>query len=212
MINKLPILKATFPWPEHPPDVPKDMTGWFHKGKQALLSEVVPQDSKIVVELGSWLGQSTRWWLKHCPKATVIAVDTWLGSCEHIRKKAHILPVLYETFVVNNWEFRDRLIPFRNTSLAALNFVHHLGIKPDVVYFDSDHSYWGLRAELETAGELFPEAIFVGDDFEEGNPVDKAVVEFAGIETGDIVNSKGWKDVRTLNFSWYIDKGMQNEM
>jgi hypothetical protein len=114
---------------------------------------------ELIVELGSWLGQSARWFLKHCPNATVVAVDTWLGSCEHILKRQAILPTLYETFLVNNWEWQDRLIPFRNTSLAALNFVHGLGLKPDVVYFDSDHSYWGLTAELETTLELFPDAL-----------------------------------------------------
>lgn len=189
-------LRRIFPWPSIPPNVPRNMTGWFQEPKTVLLDEVIPKDVGLIVELGSWLGQSTRWFCRTFPKATVIAVDTWLGSCEHIVKKAAILPVLYETFLANNWELRERIIPFRNTSLAALNFIKHLGIVPDVVYFDSDHSYWGLTAEMETAHELFPKAIMVGDDFEFGNSVSTAVAGF-------IHPDARWK-LETKNFSWHV--------
>jgi len=212
MRTGLPILKVCFPWPKKKPDRPANMTGWFAKPKQVLLAEVVPHDVKLLVELGSWFGQSTRWFLKHCPKATVIAVDTWLGSCEHIKKKRLLIPTLYETFLVNQWEWRNRLVPFRNTSLAALNFIHALGLKPDVIYFDSDHSVHGLFSELGTARDLFPDAMMVGDDYEKGNSVAKAIDMFMewDLTEGDDptlwADSSSWK-VETLNHSWHIDKG-----
>lgn len=204
--DPITFLQEVFPWPENPPDVPKNMTGWFAHPKQILLEEVIPKDTKIILELGSWLGQSTRWFLKNYPSAIVIAVDTWLGSCEHIQKKAHILPTLYEAFLVNNWEWRDRLVPFRNTSLAALNFLSQIGVIPDVVYFDSDHSRWGLLAELETVHELFPNAMMVGDDFEKENSVWRSVIDFATY--GDCRGGTKWRGwlIVDKNYTWYIDK------
>jgi len=148
-----------------------------------------------VVELGSWLGDSTRWFCKWCPEATVVAVDTWLGSTEHLLRRRSLLPVLHGMFLANCWEHRDRLIPFRNTSLTALNFLHGLGLRPDVVYFDSDHSFWGLLSELETAHKCFPSAVFVGDDFT-GPDVGKAVENFAD----------DWYEFETLHNTWYLKR------
>lgn len=158
------LLNSLFPWPEEKPNVSERHERWFNRHKQVLLRQVVPRNAKLVVELGSWLGDSTRWFCEWCPDATVVAVDTWLGSAEHLLKRRSMLPVLHETFLANCWEFRDRLIPFWNTSLVALNFLARLKLQPEVIYFDSDHSFWGLLSELETANELFPKAMLVGDD------------------------------------------------
>lgn len=193
--NPIRLLKSLFPWPDEKPDVPERHERWFNRRKQILLREVVPRNAKLVVELGSWLGDSTRWFCDWCPEATVVAVDTWLGSAEHLLKRRELLPILYDTFLANCWKFRDRLIPFRNTSLVALNFLAGLGLQPDVIYFDCDHSYWGLTAELKTTQSRFSDAIFTGDDFT-GPEVGPAVENFAGIHFG----------IRTLHNTWYLVK------
>jgi len=191
--NPIHLLKSMFPWPDEKPGILEQREGWFNPRKQILLREVVPRDAKLVVELGSWLGDSTRWFCDWCPEATVVAVDTWLGSVEHLLKRRDLLPILYGTFLANCWEYQDRLIPFRNTSLAALNFLDRLKLKPDVIYFDSDHSFWGLLSELETANSLFPEAIFIGDDYIAENTVGKALGAFA--------DRSGHK-IEASNYTW----------
>jgi len=202
MKRPLTYLKALFPWPVDKPNVPPRRERWFSKQKQILLRKVVPRDAKLVVELGSWYGDSTKWFLQHCPNATVVAVDTWLGSAEHLIKKRAVLKTLYETFLVNCWEHRSRLVPFRNTSLAALNFLSGLRLKPDVMYFDSDHSYWGLLAELETAQTLFPKAIFIGDDYT-GGSILTSIAEFTRYQR--FGQCRGWK-VEHQHDSWHIVK------
>lgn len=207
MKDLIQLLKSLFPWPGEKPDIPELHERWFNRRKQVLLREVVPRDAKLVVELGSWLGDSTRWFCEWCPEATVVAVDTWLGSAEHLLKKRELLPVLHETFLANCWEFRDRLVPFRNTSLGALNFMAWLRLKPDVIYFDSDHSFWGLMSELETAQELFSEALFVGDDGSDPT-VENVLQTFSDYEqpcVGGCEEFRGW-DHEVRNNTWVIIK------
>lgn len=203
--NPIRLLKFMFPWPDKKPSVSEQRERWFNPRKQALLREVIPQDTKLVVELGSWLGDSTRWFCEHCSKATVVAVDTWLGSTEHLLKRRNLLPVLYDTFLVNCWEYRDRLIPFRNTSLAAMNFLAGLKLKPDVIYFDSDHSYWGLLSELETANSLFPKAILVGDDYIAKNTIGRALATFTEYKQPCEGCSlwRGW-EIETMSYTWIV--------
>lgn len=193
--NPIRLLKSVFPWPDVKPDILEQRERWFHLRKQILLREVVPRDAKLVVELGSWLGDSTRWFCDWCPDATVVAVDTWLGSVEHLLKRRDLLPVLYDTFLSNCWEYRDRLIPFRNTSLAALNFLSKLKLKPDVIYFDSDHSFWGLLSELETVNSLFPQAMLVGDDYTAENTVGEALKAFA---------DRSRYKIEASNYTWIV--------
>lgn len=205
--DPITVLKSLFPWPAERPNVPLRRERWFNTKKQVLLRRTVPTDVKLVIELGSWLGDSTRWFLDHCPEATVVAVDTWLGSCEHLMKKRRLLPVLHETFLANCWEYQNRLIPFRNTSLAALNFLNGLGLKPDAIYFDSDHSHHGLVAELETAQLFFPEAVFVGDDYT-GGTIAQTIEEFTNAFSHykpdrNRMVWRGWK-VEHLHDSWHI--------
>jgi len=205
--NPIRLLKSMYPWPEEKPNVPERHERWFNQRKQILLREIVPRDTKLIVELGSWLGNSTRWFCEHCPEATVVAVDTWLGSTEHLGKRRDLLPVLHDTFLTNCWQYRDRLIPFRNTSLAAMNFMAKLKLRPDVVYFDSDHSFWGLLSELETALNLFPEAMLIGDDYTAENSVGKALktfVEYVQPCQGCSM-WRGWQ-VEHLNYTWIVRK------
>jgi len=205
--NPIRTLKSLFPWPDERPGLPKRSERWFSAKKQVLLRKVIPSDVKLIVELGSWLGDSTQWFCKQYPEATVVAVDTWLGSTEHLVKRHTLLPVLYDTFLVNCWEYRDRLIPFRNTSLGALNFLSQLKLKPDAIYFDSDHSLWGLLSELEVANSLFSEAVFIGDDYTTSNTVGDALRTFTEYEQPSQGCSmwRGWT-IESLNYTWTVRK------
>ena len=89
-----------FKFPDIINDVPKNDHGWYPKENEALLTPKV-KDKKLVVELGSWLGKSTRVWLNNSD-AKVVCVDTWRGSVEHTENRKDIkgiLPSLKDTFL-----------------------------------------------------------------------------------------------------------------
>jgi hypothetical protein len=90
----------------------------------------------------------------------------------------------FQTFAVNLWDYRDRVIPVRDEAPGALYALAQLGIQPDLIYLDADKT----GRELEVCDRLFPGAILTGDDWFMGTdrfwsqpedyPIRKPVLEF----------------------------------
>lgn len=161
-------LRRAHPWPEERPNVAaREREGWLFPSTQEMLARFLSSETKLVVELGSWLGLSTRFIAGRAPRATVIAIDHWKGSPEHEHDPAlrDLLPVLYETFLTNCWNDRSRIVPIRSGTLEGLQRVGSFGLAPDVIYVDADHSYEAVAADLAAIERLFPSAIIVGDDW-----------------------------------------------
>jgi Methyltransferase domain len=163
-------LRRAYPWPEERPEVAGTIEnpGWLGEGTDRTLGAALSDRTRIVVELGAWLGMSTRYILEHAPNATVISVDHWQGSPEHRARDDFraMLPTLFARFLSECWEHRDRIIPLRMTTLEGLRTIAEFGIEPDVIYVDAEHSYRAVTSELELAYDLFPRARLVGDDFD----------------------------------------------
>jgi len=175
-------LAAYFPWPEAPPQVPIPVgpLGWLEDGAAAVLSGELTLATRVVVELGSWLGMSTRFIADHAACATVIAIDHWQGSAEHHEQAAcrDILPRLHEGFLAMNWSYRHRVIPMKMTTIEGLEVVAAREVVPDLLYIDADHRYDAVLADLSSASRLFPDAVLVGDDYDYPD-VHRAVIDFA---------------------------------
>jgi predicted O-methyltransferase YrrM len=155
-----------FKFPDVKPSVKPDMHGWFNNDNKIFLKNIINKQQKIIIELGSWLGSSTRWFCDNT-NATIYAVDHWLGSNEHqgrvdVKDK---LPILYETFIVNCWEYKDRIVPIRLNTIAGLQYLYDNQIVPDVIYVDASHEEADVIADIEKCLELFPDALITGDDW-----------------------------------------------
>lgn len=178
-------LRVRYPWPERPPDVAPDAgPEWFVDdqvtGHTAVLQRLLGPETRVLLELGSFAGRSTRCLLRICPQAQVVAIDTWLGSREHWADPAlhPLLSRLYETFLVNLWEYRDRLIPLRTTTQCGIEQVHAAGINVDAIYLDADHSSPAVIDDLTALLRCFPNAQIIGDDWNWPS-VQRAVVQVA---------------------------------
>ena len=160
-------LRSRHPYPKERPAVEPLDDGWlFPESAQRLQASLGPQTG-VVVELGAWLGRSTRSIARCRPNATVIAIDHWRGSVEHqVPPYRDLLPTLYECFLVNCLAIRDRLIPVRLSTLEGLAEVHSLNITPDLIYVDASHDYDSVKADLHACLQLFPAARIVGDDWD----------------------------------------------
>jgi hypothetical protein len=167
----LATLAAAFPWPSQRPlhaEVPERNRGWVRAGVRDAIASVLSERTRCVVELGAWLGLSTRLMLELAPNATVISVDTWAGSPEHfeVEEWRLMLPTLYEGFLSINWEHRARIVPLRRSTVEGLEMVAAHGVEPDAIYVDACHEYESVLEDLETSYRLFPRAELVGDDFD----------------------------------------------
>lgn len=191
-------LRAAFPWPAERPtalDVPERNRGWLRDGSREALASALSADTRVVVELGAWLGLSTRLMLERAPNATVISIDHWQGSPEHHDSEEwrQMLPRLYETFLAMNWEHRARLVPVRRATVEGLRVVAEHGVLPDVIYVDAGHEYESVLEDLETSHRLFPKAELVGDDFD-WLGVRQALEEFRARHGFEIVRFRtGWR-------------------
>jgi hypothetical protein len=181
-------LKSRYSWPQLRPNVKVDPHGWFSdKIKVNALKALLNPSTKVIIELGSWLGMSTRIMLNAAPNATLIAVDHWKGSLEHQDDPVYKnkISTLYEVFLANCWNFKERLIPVKENTINGLQIIYDFGVKPDLILIDAEHSYSAVLRDITKSKELFPSAILVGDDFlwnedkEQNFPVKRAVKFYA---------------------------------
>lgn len=187
-----PLLSQLAQWPAQKPNVPVDRDETMFINRQQLslvLRALAVKDKVVIAEIGSWIGASTRGILNELPNAYVIAIDWWEGSedINYFPQLVQKLPTLYETFLVNCWDYKNRLIPLKMKSIEGLTRIHELGINPDLVYVDASHTYQDVLLDLETIYKFFPDTIMCGDDWSwvaphgfssPGMPVRRAVVDF----------------------------------
>lgn len=191
---------AANPWPAERPDAPVVEWGWGIDGAD-LLRELVDPAAAVVLEIGSLLGGSARFWAGHCPAAQVLCVDPWLDVVdvadrpflEHVPELTDFLlgrvDGLFDVFLASNWELRDRITPLRGFSPDRLASVHAAGVEPDVVYVDGSHVYEDVIADLSTARALFPDAMLCGDDYDW--PAVAAAVDYVVTNRGDRLRRRG---------------------
>lgn len=207
-ITGLDVLRDLYPFPSLKPDVPERQEGWCPPETRSEFQKIFPDDAKVVVELGTWLGQSAQVLCEIAPQATIICVDHWLGSIEHHEnpKCRELLPKLYRTFIANVWEKRSRIIPMKTSTQVGLREIAEYGIKPEVIYFDASHAYVDVKADIELARELFPDAILCGDDYD---------WESVGMAVTDVVDEMQFQEIKTFDHTrrfWWIEPQKQLEL
>ncbi len=160
-------LKQRYPWPGERPDVPEDVTGWCGSDNRRAFRELLGDSSKIVVELGVYLGLSTKYLAEAAPNATILSVDHFEGSVKQLHNPQDwIKPdLLYPTFCRNLWPYRQRIVPMRTTIGKAMHEIHELGIVPNLLYVDGEHDAASVYHDTTTALSLFPDSDLIGDDW-----------------------------------------------
>ena len=166
-MNGLTKLRKRYPWPAACPDVSEEMHGWFAGENRRVLASLLNEQTRVVLELGSWFGMSAKFIAEHAPHAVLICIDHWKGSPEHHRRPEwrDKLPVLYDKFLRNLWPYRGRTVPMRTTTIQGMQELHALEIVPDVIYVDAAHDEESVFSDTTTALRLFPKAEILGDDW-----------------------------------------------
>ena len=192
-------------WPNVKPNVKPFMHGWFGKCNKKVLDILIP-GKKIIVEMGSWYGQSIEYILSIADKdAKIYSIDRWdnefIKQMWRNRGKDYKPNVgfidqhpLYDTFLVNFWDHKDRLTPIRGDTVYGMKVLVDKGIVPDLIYIDAGHEYETVKKELEYIEQHFPTSKLCGDDIC-WDGVRRAVEEYA--------KRNGKKVMKEVN-CWYI--------
>ncbi len=194
---------ASLPVPYDTVDVlPYNPQGWYRNGP-SMEWLIRRTNVKTVIEVGSWLGLSTRHIAKTIPEDGVVyAVDHWLGSPNEDNSSFDI-PNLYRQFLSNviHENLTDKIIPIRMSSADA---ARTLNIKPDLVYLDATHDFNNVMFDLilwypfvKGHGVLCGDDYFWNHEYPLGGPVKRAVDAFAR-ENNLIVRDDGWM--------WYLEE------
>ena len=154
---------------------------------------------KTVIEVGSWLGLSTRDIAKTIPDDGIVyAIDHWLGSPNEDNSPFDI-ENLYRQFLSNviHEDLTHKIIPLRMSSIEA---AWSLDIHPDLIYLDATHDFYSVYQDLTL---WFPfvqgHGVLCGDDYLWGHdlPVQRAVHLFAH-QRNLIVHANEW--------FWYLEE------
>lgn len=146
-------------WPPQKPNFPFDERGWFPKSNQETLLRFLNKDTKLIIELGSWLGLSTRWMLDQAPNAAIIVIDHWKGSPDTVEVEEN----LYEKFLSNCWDYKERIIIYKDETTKILPNLQTLGLAPDLIYVDAGHDYDSASKDIRLCMGF--DCSVVGDDF-----------------------------------------------
>lgn len=174
------------PWPDMSEVVKTPRTPFAIDGggRDMLVDFIREQQCETMLEVGSFLCGSTRYWLENCPGLKIIAVDVWnqvipgvikryrsdypqwLKTCTSRENLDQIAEKL-ERFEVEAValqeveEFRDRVVPIKGDLFEVYDYLQKKRFQPDIVYLDAGKE----RAEFEGAHRAFPNSILSGDDW-----------------------------------------------
>lgn len=172
---------------------------WGWNGDRAIFGRLVKEvRPALVIEVGSWLGQSAVTMAVACAAeglpAALVCVDTWLGSLEHWRQpdlRQHLelvngYPTFYRRFLSNmvTSGVHGRVVPMPMPSTIAARFLKAAGVQAQLIYLDGSHDEKDMLSDLNDYWELLsPGGIIFGDDWP-WESVARAVKAFCASRSG----------------------------
>ncbi len=195
---KLANFASQYAWPPQRPEVPPFPQRDGH-GPGKLLTDCVSQSTKLVVEVGAWTGNATRFLARLAPEATIIAIDSWDGLRQQQEdpELAPFVSRLHETFLSECWNYRGQIVPVKSSTDEGLQRVAEDGLEADLVYFGAYENAEGLHRDLSAALELFPTAIIAGDGLDKDRVREtlETVTRERNIEYETVAS--GWRILRS---------------
>jgi len=142
-------------------------TRWFDRHATEWMrifeSERLLDKPLAILEIGSWEGRSTCFFLQYLPAARLTAVDTWGGGDEHASYDQ--LSEIEELFSGNVARFGDRVTKHRSTSLEYFSQRNPETLF-DVIYVDGSHRADDVMIDaLQSFAALKPGGLLIFDDY-----------------------------------------------
>lgn len=131
----------------------------------------------VVIEVGSFVGESAIFMAKHLKErgvdAVILCVDTWYAGIDHYKGAPEKIrnhfgrPDFFYKFLANVIEHgcADMILPLAMDSVNAARLLAHLGIKADFAYIDASHEEGDVLRDYEAYWPLVRKGgVMVVDD------------------------------------------------
>lgn len=176
-IQKIANLAARYPWPENQPETGVVDNGiWMLPSVRQALSDTIKVDHHCILEIGCWIGRSSRFIAELAGNSSVICLDQWNED----ESSGDSMDRVFDSFRHECWEMRHRLITMRREIMEGLREVADCGICPDVIFFNSSSEDPLFPQYLTAALDLFPSSILLGHCFDK--PEVNALLENLRVE------------------------------
>jgi predicted O-methyltransferase YrrM len=148
------------------------VTGWMSTAEMEWLAEQAKHG--LTVEIGSWMGRTTRAMADNKRDGNIFAVDTWQGSEENqdfLKDKPH--GYLFTEFCANLSDHiaSGMVIPMPLASLAAAKYFATVETKFRFVFIDAAHDYDSVKEDILAWRPLVERGgILAGHDYDWGFP------------------------------------------
>lgn len=108
-----------------------------------------------ILEIGTFEGRSTVWFMDNVPKANITCIDTWKGGVDHDPNN----PAINFKTVLSNFEHniephKDRVTVITDTSWNACIDLHRQGKTYDFIYVDGSHTAIDVNSDLVLAWKV----------------------------------------------------------
>jgi predicted O-methyltransferase YrrM len=159
---------------------PVDSEGWIGSDHAYFEETIERSHPRIIVEIGVWKGASALHMAKLLRAknidGAVIAVDTWLGSCEHWLNDEWFADLnmksaratIQDKFMNNVLAegLQDYIIPLPLDSINASELLKALAVQIDMVHIDAGHDYASVTKDIAAWWPLIRVGgILIGDDY-----------------------------------------------
>lgn len=182
-----------------------DLRGWFSEPEifDRAIDKLKP---RLIIEVGSWKGLSAQYIIKRAlqyGEASIICVDTWLGSPEHwmdplLNEELNFRagrPTLQDQFVANmkHLGLEEFVCPLALPSRLAAALLSYVRLnsnifQADLIYIDGAHDEVSVEEDIEAYWPLLRSGgTMIGDDLSPTWPgVGRAVEAFRAKHADEI--------------------------
>lgn len=152
-----------------------------------VLNRLQTTGNLVIIEVGTFWGNTSVAMAKAIIGGTIICVDQWLGDVEMwsnpdwVKQLRGKEPSYYQEFVANVFanDCQEKIVPLRLPSVQAARVLKHRNITCDAVYIDGSHDYLDVLLDLYAYWSLLrSQGILFGDDYHLPD-VKRAVDEFS---------------------------------
>lgn len=131
---------------------------WFAQNEQNLTNLFQGYDGTPalnILEIGSFEGRSTVWFLDNVKECNITCIDTWNGGMDHDRNSNDInFKTVKDNFDFNIEQHKDRVRVIQNTSLNGLTLLYTENKKFDFVFIDGSHLAADVLSDLVLSWNL----------------------------------------------------------